>query len=34
MGGSPEKALLNDGASLVNLVLYGLAVVAILYWLR
>ncbi|QUV84521.1 decaprenyl-phosphate phosphoribosyltransferase [Chloracidobacterium aggregatum] len=34
MGGSPEKALLNDGASLANLVLYGLAVVAILYWLR
>ncbi|WP_058867637.1 decaprenyl-phosphate phosphoribosyltransferase [Chloracidobacterium thermophilum] len=34
MGGSPEKALLNDGASLVNLVLYGLAVVVILYWLR
>lgn len=34
MGGSPEKALLNDGASLVNLALYGLAVVVILYWLR
>jgi 4-hydroxybenzoate polyprenyltransferase len=34
MGGNPEKALLNDGASLANLVLYGLAVVAILYWLR
>ncbi len=34
MGGSPEKALLNDGASLVNLALYGLAVIVILYWLR
>ncbi|QUW03989.1 decaprenyl-phosphate phosphoribosyltransferase [Chloracidobacterium validum] len=34
LGGSPEKALLNDGASLVNLALYGLTAVIILYWLR
>jgi hypothetical protein len=31
LGGSPEKALLNDPASLVNLFLYGVAVVVILY---
>ncbi|OYT73235.1 MAG: decaprenyl-phosphate phosphoribosyltransferase [Chloracidobacterium sp. CP2_5A] len=34
LGGSPEKALLNDGASMVNLALYGLTVVVVLYWLR
>ncbi|MGQ9897649.1 MAG: decaprenyl-phosphate phosphoribosyltransferase [Acidobacteriota bacterium] len=34
MGGSPEKTLLNDGASLVNLALYTVAVVLIIYWLR
>ncbi len=34
LGGSPEKALLNDTASLINLALYGLAVVLTLYWLR
>ncbi|MCS7080072.1 MAG: decaprenyl-phosphate phosphoribosyltransferase [Chloracidobacterium sp.] len=34
LGGSPEKTLLNDGASLVNLAFYGLTVVVVLYWLR
>lgn len=31
LGGSPEKALLNDPASIVNLLLYGITAVLVLY---
>jgi hypothetical protein len=33
-GGNPSEHLLRDRATLVNIILWGLALIAILYWPR